>query len=466
MSSYQRLSAQDASFLYAEAPAAPMHVGWTMLLDDANLTEETLRRHLATRIHLAPRLRKRVVHMPLEAGRPVLIDDPHFDLRLHVRSTTLPEGATEADAWDLIQHIMSVQLDRQRPLWEVWVFDWPGGKKGILQKIHHCLVDGVSAMDLSMVLMDFEAEVKGPSAPQPWTPEAQPRPGQLLREALADRVQESGQLLKGLRQAVRKRDESLPRLRKIGDGIVQLGKANMKRAPTTSLAVPVSGFPRYAFVPVSLADIRAIKKVHGYTVNDVVLAIATGGFRKLLLSRGENIEGLTLRTLVPVSVRSWEDHSLGNQVSMLATGLPVGEPDPARRLAEIAEEMGALKESNLALGANAWIRSMDHVPTLMTALASRVMTHQHAVNTYVSNVVGPPVPLYVCGSKILATIPHGPVSGQMSVGVAVVSYNGTVHLGLTGDYDGVPDLQVLADGMAEAFVELKALAGVEHAAAE
>ncbi len=167
-----------------------------------------------------------------------------------------------------------------------------------------------------------------------------------------------------------------------------------------------------------------------------------------------------------VSVRSSEDHSLGNQVSMLATGLPVGESDPARRLAGIAEEMGALKESNVALGANAWIRGMDHVPTLMTAFASRVMTHQHAVNTYVSNVAGPPVPMYVCGSKILATIPHGPVSGEMSVGVAVVSYNGVVHLGLTGDYEGVPDLQVLADGMAETFVELKALAGVEHVAAE
>ena len=434
-----------------------MHVGWTVLLDDPHVTEEMLRRHLEARIHLAPRLRKRVAHVPLEAGRPVLVDDPHFDLRLHVRGTTLPAGATVADAWDLIQHIMSVQLNRQHPLWEVWVFDWPGGKRAVLQKIHHALVDGVSAMDLSMVLMDFEPEAKEPPAPEPWTPEAQPTPRQLVRDALGERAQESGRFLKGLRKAAEKRDESLPQLKKIGDGLLHFGKANLQRAPKTSLSVPVSGFPRYAFAPVSLSDIRAIKKAGGYTVNDVVLALVTGGFRKLLLSRGENVEGLTLRTLVPVSVRASDDHSLGNQVSMVAAGLPVGEGDTQRRLALIAEEMRALKESNLALGANAWIRSMDHAPPLVTAFASRVMTHQHAVNTYVTNVAGPPVAMYVCGSKILATIPHGPVSGQMSVGVAVVSYNGVVHLGLTGDYDGVPDLQVLADGIEETFVELKTL---------
>jgi diacylglycerol O-acyltransferase / wax synthase len=457
MTKYQRLSAQDASFLYAESPASHMHVGWTVLLDDPTLTEEKLRRHLEARLHLAPRLRKRVAHIPFEAGRPVLVDDPHFDLRMHVRSTTLPDGATEADAWDLVQHIMSVQLDRQHPLWEVWVFDWPGGKKGILQKIHHALVDGVSAMDLSMVLMDFDAGAAEPSAPETWTPEEQPSRSQLFREAIAERTRSSGALLKGLRKAVAHRDEALPRLRKIGDGLLQFGKANLQRAPRTSLTVPVSGYPRYTFAAVSLADIRAIKKAGGYTVNDVVLALVTGGFRKLLLSRGDNIEGLTLRTLVPVSVRSADDHSLGNQVSMLAASLPVGEGDVQRRLVLVAEEMRVLKESNLALGANAWIRSMDHAPTLMTAWASRLMTHQQSVNTYVTNVAGPPVPMYVCGSKILATIPHGPVSGQMSVGVAVVSYNGTVHIGLTGDHDGIPDLQVLADGIKDTLAELKSL---------
>lgn len=456
MASYERLSAQDAAFLYAESPVSHMHVGSLVIFENVGLTEDELSAHIAGRLHLVPRFRKKLAWVPVQQGRPVLVDDPHFDIRFHVRFTGLPRPSGEREALRLMGRVMSRPLDRQRPLWELWVFELPDNRLGVIQKTHHCLIDGISGVDLGTVLLDV-AEQPPASDPVPeWRPSAVPSRERLLVDALVERYTKPAEIYRTWRAATRTQREFAKRAIEVGQGVFSFSKAALERAPTTSLNRPIGPHRRFEVVRMNLDDLKRIKNRFGCTVNDVVLAIVTSGLRKLLTSRGDYVDGLLLKAMVPVSVRDpSERQTYGNMVSMMTADLPVGESNPMRRVEFVKERMAGLKESKQAVGADFWVKLSEYAPPTLLALAGRATSAlQRMVNVIVTNVPGPQFPLYLKGGKMLEAFPCVPIMSNAALGVAVLSYNGQLDFGLCGDWDILPDLDVFAAGLEEARREL------------
>jgi len=453
--SNERLSAQDASFLYVESPVAHMHVGSLAIFDKLELSEQEINRHIESRLKYVPRFRKKLRWVPFGLDWPVWVDDPHFDVRFHIRYTGLPKPAGEREALNLMGRIMSTPLDRQRPLWEMWVFDLPDGKKGLIQKTHHCLIDGVSGVDLGTVLLDLSADVPRASEVEPWQPEPLPTKGELLGQSLRERFTRPAGLVRTLREAVGRPRELAARASDVAKGVVAFGKSSFEWAPKTSLSAPIGSHRRFEVVRTELGAVKAVKNHYGSTVNDVVLAMVAGGVGKLLRERGEDVDGLVLKAMVPVSVRDPSRRmTYGNMVSMMAADLPVGERNPKKRLDFVRQSMAGLKESKQAVGADFWVKLSEYALPTVLSLAGRAAALQRMVNLVVTNVPGPQFPLYLCGSRMLEAFPCVPILGTASIGVAVLSYYGMLNFGLTGDWDVVPDLKVLAEGIEESLVEL------------
>ena len=454
MSSYERLSAQDASFLYVESPVAHMHVGSIAFFEDMGQTEEEILRHVESRLKYVPRFRKKLRWVPFGMDHPVWVDDPHFDIRFHVRFTGLPKPGGEREAMRLMGRVMSIPLDRQRPLWEFWVCQLPKKRLAIIQKTHHCLIDGVSGVDLGTVLLDLN-----PDAPrteiEKWTPDPFPSKAVLLGESLTERFTQPAGLVRTLREAARTPRELLQRTGDVAKGVVAFGKSSFERAPKTSLSAPIGPHRRFDIVRADLNAVKRVKNQYGCTVNDVVLTMVAGGIGKLLRARGDAMDDLVLKAMVPVSVRDPSRRmTYGNMVSMMAAELPVGEQDPRRRLEFIRQRMAGLKESKQAIGADFWVKMSEYAPATVLSLAGRAAALQRMVNLVVTNIPGPQFPLYMYGGRMIEAFPCVPILGTATVGVAVLSYCGQLSFGLTGDYDIVPDLKALADGISEALDEL------------
>jgi WS/DGAT/MGAT family acyltransferase len=460
MSSYERLSAQDAAFLYAESPVSHMHVGSLVVFENVGLTEDELNAHIASRLHLVPRFRKKLAWVPAYQGRPVWVDDPHFDIRFHVRYTGLPRPSGEREALTLMGRVMSRPLDRQRPLWELWVFELPDRRLGVIQKTHHCLIDGISGVDLATVLLDVAKDPPPSDPPPDWRPAPIPSRERLLMDSVVDRYAKPAELFRTLRDATRPQRQFAKRALDVGQGVFSFGKAALERAPVTSLNRPIGPHRRFELVRMNLDDLKLIKNRFGCTVNDVVLALVAGALRKLLLSRGDHVEGLTLKAMVPVSVRDpSRQQTYGNMVSMMTADLPVGEGNPARRVAFVRERMAGLKESKQAVGADFWVKFSEYAPPTLLALAGRATAAlQRMVNVIVTNVPGPQFPLYLKGGQMLEAFPCVPIMNNAALGVAVLSYNGQLDFGLCGDWDILPDLAVFAAGLEESRRELSSLA--------
>jgi diacylglycerol O-acyltransferase / wax synthase len=454
MSRWERLSALDASFLYAESPTAHMHVGSLTVFEDVGLTEQEIFDHIASRLHLVPRFRKKVRFVPGGLHRPVWVDDPHFDLRFHVRWTGLPRPAGMQEALSLMGRVMSHQLDRAKPLWEMWVFDLPNGRRGLIQKTHHCLIDGVSGVDLGTVLLDlspYPTRVEPPS----WTPEPEPSERELAQDALSDLREGPRRIKDALRGMLGNREAASERARHVLSGIGAFGRSAATLAPRTALNAPIGPHRRFEIVRMRLADVKAIKNARNCTVNDVVLALVTSGLRRLLIARGEQLDGMLLKAMVPVSVRDPSQRATwGNKVSMMAADLPLGDPDPSARLEFLRARMADIKRSNQAVGADFWVKLGEYAPATVLSLAGRALSLQRMVNIVVTNVPGPQFPLYLRGGRLLEAFPYVPVFANNPIGVAVLSYDGQLNFGLTGDWDLAPDLDVLRQGIAEALGEL------------
>lgn len=431
-----------------------MHVGSLTVFEDVGLTEEQIFRHIASRLHLVPRFRQKVRFVPGHLHRPVWVDDPHFDLRFHVRWTGLPRPGGEREALTLMGRVMSHPLDRQRPLWEMWVFELPDGRRAIIQKTHHCLIDGISGVDLGTVLLDFAPDTPETES-EPWSPEPEPTDAELVLDALRDLREQPRRIRDAVRRALQEREDLERRAREVAAGITAFGRSAAELAPKTSLNAPIGPHRRFHAVRLSLADVKAVKNALGCTVNDVVLALVTAGLRRLLQTRGDDVAGLVLKAMVPVSVRDPSRRGTwGNQVSMMAAELPVGEADPAARLAFIRERMADLKRSGQAVGADFWVQLGEYAPPTLLSLAGRAIAHQRMVNVVVTNVPGPQFPLYLRGGRLLEAFPYVPLFSTNPIGVAVLSYDGQLNFGLTGDWDLAPDLDVLGDGIAAALSEL------------
>jgi diacylglycerol O-acyltransferase / wax synthase len=452
------LSPQDASFLHIEDDVNHMHIGSVAIFEGPPPPQADVLASVGAKLDLVPRYRQKVRFVPLGLGRPVWVDDPHFNISYHVRRTALPAPGGEPELRNLVGRVMSQQLDRAKPLWEIWVAEGLGdGRWAMVSKVHHCMVDGVAGSDLLTVLLDAERE-SPPSKPDRWRAEPEPSGARLLAEATAGRAVSPYEGLKDVVSALRAPSDLGTLVRETASGLSTM-RGLMRPGPASSLNGPIGPHRRWDWAHARLSDVKAIRAALGGTVNDVVLAVITRGFRDLLLSRGESVDERTVRTLVPVSVRRpGERGTYNNRVSAMFAELPVGIEDSRERLDAIRAQMEGLKSSKQAVAGEVLTSLSGFAPSLLLALGTRLGSRipQRNLNTVTTNVPGPQQPLYAVGRRLLEAIPYVPLAGTVRVGVAIFSYDGSLNFGVTGDYDASPDIDVLCGGIEEGMSELLA----------
>ncbi len=452
---YERLSTLDSLFLELEDRTTHMHVGAVAIFEGPPPPYRDLLRLIEARLEAVPRYRQRVMSVPGKVGRPVWVDETQFDLEYHLRHTALPAPGGEAELKKLAGRLLSQALDRDKPLWEMSLVEGLGDTRfAIVSKTHHAMLDGVSGVDLATVLMDPEPNPTPPDAPAPWTPRKAPAVSDLLVESVKEQLSHP---LRMAREALEPNSEAAKVLGQLFSGLKPLlGVVSMGMAPASPLNVPIGPHRRFEMVELSLAEVRQVRAALGGTVNDVILATVAGALRSWLLLRGEKLSA-DLRVLVPVSMRSQDARgTFGNQVSAVFCPLPVTDADAAERLRKIREAMKGIKESGQAIGAHSLSRLGDFAPPTLLAQASRLQAVTRMFNLVVTNVPGPQFPLYLLGKRMLRCFPQVPLAAQQAVGIALLSYDGRIGVGLVGDSDAARDLSSLADAMRSSLDELKA----------
>ena len=464
-----RLTGLDTSFLHLEDATSHMHVASVMVFEGPPPPYDELLEAFERRLPLVPRYRQRLAFVPLGQGRPKWVDDPHLNLRYHVRSTALPSPGSEAQLKDLAGRVFSQQLDRDKPLWEVWLVEGlEDDRFAVLSKTHHSLVDGISGVDIISVLFDTVPEPSAPTNPgDRWLPRPLPSPAQLLGEALVERAVTPGELSRTLRAIVRGPRRILEGARDAAVGVGAMAWAGLSPAPSSPYNKAIGPHRRFTWVRADLGDLKAIKNGLGGTVNDVVLATVAGALGKHLRRRGQNTDGLELKAMVPVSVRQdAERGALGNKVAAMMAPLPVWCQEPVARLDIVREQLKDLKSGSQAVGAQVLTDLSGFAPPNIMGQASRLMARQRFFNLVVTNVPGPQFPLYLLGRRMLDPFPMVPLASGQGVGVALLSYNGRINFGLVGDFDLLWDLDDLALDLEESLAELAEEAGVELRAVE
>jgi diacylglycerol O-acyltransferase / wax synthase len=451
---YQRLSVQDAGFLYLEHAGLPQHVAILALAEgsplhdpDGRLRLDAVRQQLAGRLPLVPRLRQRVLWPRVGQGLPLWVDDPGFDLANHIRTIQVPVPGGDRELLGLCDELCLRLLDRARPLWELWlVTGLANGRVGLVLKLHHSLADGLAAVQIAGLLLDDTADA--PSlTPPPWQPRPAPSGWALGADNLAGRSAALAAALARLRHP----GKLAAQLRVLA-GAAQMAAGGRRHQRRSVLRRPVGGRRRLAVVRAQLAEVKAVAHAHGATVNDLLLAAVTGGLRALLLVRSTLVDGLTLYASVPVALRAAADTvALGNQVGLMVVPLPVGEPDPVQRLQHITRATTERKRRPERLASLRPVGSL----TILRAL-NRYSRHQHLVDVFVTNVARPKRPLYLLGARLLEVFPVVQVAGNVPLSVAVLSYDGQLTFGIQSDPDGCPDLDVFVDGLRQSLEELGA----------
>jgi WS/DGAT/MGAT family acyltransferase len=474
-----RLSALDTGFLALERPGLPMHVGALMVLDGAPLTDEgghvridAIRGEIASRLHRCPRMAQRVTPVPFGVARPAWRDDPDFDVARHVHLLELPPPASREQLLELSDEVQSRPLPRTRPLWEMWfVGGMADGTVGLIYKVHHALVDGVSAAETFVRLLSPGPAGGEPVTAAPGRPigsRRTPRRGRLLREALQDQTRSAWSGVTGAAGALlQPRTALVP--------IAGLGRLLTHRpvAPASPLNTAVGGSRRLSSLAFDVAELKSVGHRHRATLNDVVLALVTSGLQAMLVddpagngrppraaprAAGEGVNGRVpprLNVLVPVSLRPpGEEGSPGNRVTGLVVALPVELHDPRDQLAAIAEQTARLKAGPEGAGLELILRSAELWPPVAVSLVGRLIDHQPFVNLVVTNVRGPDTPLFLLGAQVREIIPVIPLGGNLALGVAVFSYDGQLVLGIQRDADTDLDVHAFADGARRALTAL------------
>jgi diacylglycerol O-acyltransferase len=478
MANRDRLTGLDAAFLDLEAGGAHMHVGAILVFDGEPPTYEDLLRTIESRLDLVPRYRQKLAPVPFGQGRPEWVDDPHFNLRYHVRHSALPAPGGDAELERIAGRLFALPLDRGKPLWELNLVEGlaaDGNEKrfALISKTHHALVDGVSGVDITSVLFDAapEPEFEPPgagdcatptaTAARPWVPRPEPTSSQLLARALVERATGPGEGLRALRDAARAPWHAARRAAKGVAGVRAMARAGLNAAPPSPLNVPIGPHRRYTWVDTDLEELKAVKNALGGTLNDAVLASVTLALGRWLRGRGTDTEGLVLKAMVPVSVRAESERgALGNRVAAMWAPLPVGLEDPRDVQATVAEAMRGLKESGQAVGARALTQLADFAPPTIAGQAARLQARQRYFNLVVTNVPGPQFPLYLLGRRMRAIYPVVPLARNQALGIAIMSYNGRLGFGLLADYDAMPDLHDVADALRGAIADLRAAVDV------
>lgn len=466
---YDRLSQLDNSFLvYEDAqPAGAMHVASTQIHEAAPLRHpngaidiERIEEYVTSRLHGIPRYRQRLARTPLE-GHPVWVDDPDFDIHYHVRHSRLPHPGNERQLKRMIGRIFSQRLDRDKPLWELWVIEGlEGDRLAVHSKVHHCMVDGVSGSELIATLLDAEP-IEKPEPPGRW--EIRPAPGRL---ALG--VGEVGRVLRApleigsaLLRFVRDEDDSRHHL---SERLSALARVAGDFGGTTAVPFnqPVGPNRRVDWLPMSVDRIKEVRHAAGGTLNDIVLATAAGALGRFLArSRGLDLEGLRFRAMAPVSVRSEDQRgTLGNRVSAWVLDLPIAEPDPLVQLERICAQTRRLKQEKRALGADTFTQMTEWTGSALLSVGARMMNLGTPFNTVITNVPGPRVPLYLLESRLLEIHPHVPLMGTLGLGIALFSYADTLSWGFSADWNLIPDLHELVLATHDSFEGLRRAAGL------
>ncbi|HEX4483998.1 MAG TPA: wax ester/triacylglycerol synthase family O-acyltransferase [Solirubrobacteraceae bacterium] len=458
------MSPIDSSFLHIENATTPMHIGAVSIFAGPPPPFQQLRAMVAGKLGLVPRYRQKVRFVPLAAGPPIWVDDPHFSLDYHVRHTAVPAPGSELELRQMAARVFSQALDRNKPLWELWVVEGlKDGRWALLSKVHHCMVDGVAATDLMSVMFSDEtapADASPGAAERGWTPAPEPSGIEVLAHTLARRVSPAGQL-ETLKQALQAPRETLRTLAEIARAAAAAAPS-LRPVAASSLNGPIGPHRRWSWAEVRLTDVKTVRAAFGGTVNDVVLTVIANGFAELLESRGERIDSeRVVRTMVPVSVRPRGQTGVyDNRVSAVFAGLPVGLTDPIRRLDSIRAEMDGIKQSKQAIAGDVLSSMSGFAPPLLLALGSRLVTLSPRLNmhTATTNVPGPQQPVQTLGRRLLQSYPFVPVVGSIRIVVAIFSYDGGLYFGVTGDYDGAGDIDVLTGGIERGMQDLLALA--------
>ncbi|MGC2374971.1 MAG: wax ester/triacylglycerol synthase family O-acyltransferase [Solirubrobacteraceae bacterium] len=492
-----RLTAVDASFLHQEGPTSHMHVGGLTLLEGPPPTMEEFLEQIRKRLHLVPRYRHKLAHTALDSGRPVWVDDPSFNLEFHVRHTALPSPGSWEQLRNLTARIFSQALDRSKPLWEMWLIEGldpnmdergspasdrlrhpdpkmegpgsphpPHDRFALISKTHHSLIDGIAGVDLATVLFDVTPD----PAPlrhsgRPWKPSPEPDTTELVAVGLRGAVRAGVEMVGGAVDALTHPERTLGRAREAAEGVGEIVWAGLNPAPATPLNVEIGPHRRFVGIAAQLEDFKLVKNALGGTVNDVVLAVVTGALRSFLIDRGVRTEGLEMRALVPVSVRTvGERHEGGNRIVVMRGPLPVYIADPSRRLSFVRHAMDGLKESKQALGAEVIAGAQNFAPPTILAQASRLNFSTRLFNLIVTNVPGPQFPLYVLGRRMERVFPVAFLPENHALAVAIMSYAGEMNFGLLGDFDALPDIESIGESIAEELAELVELAREKQAA--
>ena len=456
-----RLSAVDASFLVQEGSESHMHVGALVKLEGPPPDMEDFLDSLRGRLHLVPRYRQKLAFPPLDSGRPLWVDDTDFNLEYHVRHTALPKPGSDEQLRNLVARIFSQQLDRSKPLWELWLVEGlEDGSWAMITKTHHALIDGISGVDLATVMFDIgpvPREVEHPD--RRWQPHREPAAVDLLAGVARSMVRTGLKMAERAVESVAHPTRSLAAVAEAAEGVGEVVWATLNPAPTTPLNVPIGPHRRFVGVRGRLSDFKLVKDTFGGTVNDVVLAAVAGALREWLHSRGMRTEGVELRALVPVSLRAEHEHNqLGNRIAAMRGPLPVYIADPIDRLHTVSESMRDLKESKQALGAEVLAGMQNFAPPTILGAASRLNFSTRLFNLIVTNVPGPQFPLYVLGREMQIVFPIAFLPREHALAIAIISYNGWLNFGLLADYDALPDLAGLGDMLEASMDELVSLA--------
>ena len=463
-----RLSALDASFLYLEQATTPMHVGGVAIFrrPENGLDYDRLVELVEQRISLVPRYRQKVRHVPGNLARPVWIDDTEFDVAYHVRRSALPRPGSDAQLTELVARLMSRPLDHTRPLWEMYLVEGlVKGRIAVVTKTHQAMVDGISAIDISQVILDVSPDPR-PATEEVWMPRPEPSDGQLIAEAIGDAVARPSEIADNVRAATGDALATVDKVVGMAGKFLTMARTATRPTPRSPLNVDISTQRRFAMARTELESYRRIRAAHGCSVNDVVLSVVSGALRNWLLSRGEPVtSSASVRAMVPLSVRGEADvpssaasGSLGNRVSSYLVDLPVGEPSPVVRLHHVTHAMREHTSNGRNVGADTLVRIGGFAPPTLHALGARAASgiSKRFFNLVVTNVPGPQFPLYAAGARMLEMFPVVPLAKGQALAIGLTSYDGGVYYGFNGDRDAMPDVDVLAGLVDESLDELLA----------
>ncbi|HEY2776205.1 MAG TPA: wax ester/triacylglycerol synthase family O-acyltransferase [Candidatus Binatia bacterium] len=470
--SYDRLTALDNSFLILEKPNAYMHVASTMIFEagplataEGGIDADAIKQVFASSLHLIPRYRQKLAYVPF-TSQPVWVDDDRFNLDFHIRHSALPRPGSDVQLKRLSGRIMQQHLDRQRPLWELWIIEGLSGNRfALISKVHHCMIDGISGVDMLKILLSPYETHDVQETPQ-FIPRPSPSGLELIRDEVGHWARLPLEAARGVGSLIAAAEDTQRDLLTRGRAVAETLGASFRTASATPLNGEIGPHRRFDWLTMNISDIKTIRRGLGGSLNDIVLTIVTGAVRRFLQRRLVDPRRIDFRVMTPVSVRTEDERgSFGNRVSAWTVDLPVGEEDPRRQLDAIRRTTADLKSSKRAVGAEVLTQVAEWTPSTLLSLAGRNITRLLPFNMVVTNVPGPQFPMYMLGAKLLETFPHVPLVDNLGLGIALLSYDGKLCWGFNADYDLVPDLSAYVKATRESFEELREIAARSAAAA-